>query len=310
LIGISITDGTLVSNPVISTSIQPFFQSFIYNELTTEIVGLERGGNNGGEVYLAKIDPNTGLVTPISQTSITNSITLNGGQTIDLANQWFHFVSNNRLYTVDIATGNTLYNPLIDTSTALYFDNIVYNEFDGNIYGLARNSDPPEIYLGKINPLNGNVTIISPAPIGQSFVLAGATIDPFSNIYYYKDNNDFVGVDILTGTISTTTPINYTQSNGDFFDFYYYSNEKLSLLSNQGFGNAIDFNFYPNPARDYIEIQGSTIDKVEILDVLGQLKYTLSEVKRRIDVSNLPYGTYFIKAYADGKFEVKKLIKN
>ncbi len=309
LVGIDMNNGSLVSNPTITTSIQPFFQSFIYNELTQEIIGLERGANNGGEVYLAKINPNSGVVTPISQTSITNSISLNGGQTIDLANQWFHFISNSKLYTVDIATGNTIYNPLIDTSSALYFDNIIYNEFDGNVYGLARNANPPEIFLARINPIDGVVTYISQTSIGQSFTLAGAAINPFSNTYFYKANENFVGVDITTGSVTSNPPIDYSQSNGDFFDYYYYPNEKISLLSNSNFSTKTDIEFYPNPTRNFISIENRGLDKIEIVDVSGRLMLSLKNHNNTFDVSNLPSGTYFIKAVIEGMPYTKKLIK-
>jgi hypothetical protein len=309
LIGIDMNNGALISNPTISTSIQPFYQSFIYNELTQEIVGLERGPNNGGEVYLSKINPVTGIVTPISQNSITNSITLNGGQTLDLANQWFHFVSNGRLYTIDIATGNTLYNPLIDTTTALFFDNIVYNEFDGNIYGLARNSSPAEIFLGKINPIDGTITLISQASIGQSITLAGATINPFTNTYFYKANGTFTGVDIGTGTITSNPAIDYSLSNGDFFDYYYYPNEKISLLSSTSFSSKLDFKFFPNPSIDFIYIEDNSYDKLDIMDISGRKQLSLSSKASRVNISQLPQGIYIVKAYFGKKSVVKKLIK-
>lgn len=310
LVGIDMNNGSLISNPTITTSLQPFFQSFIYNELTQEIIGLERGANNGGEVYLAKIDPNSGVVTPISQTSITNSISLNGGQTIDLANQWFHFISNSRLYTVDITTGNTIYNPLIDTSSALYFDNIIYNEFDGNVYGLARNANPPEIFLARINPVDGVVTLISQTSIGQSFTLAGSTINPFSNTYFYKANENFIGVDIASGVVTSNPPIDYSQSNGNYFDYYYYPNEKISLLSSSNFSPKMDLKFFPNPTKDVVYVENNDVDKIAVLDMTGRLILSLKNKDNTFNVSDLPSGTYFIKAYIAGKHYTSKLIKD
>jgi len=311
IIGVSINDGSLVSNSTISSSNQPFFQNFIYNEITQEIIGLERGGSsiNNGQVYLSKIDPVSGIVTTISQSTITNTITLNAGTTIDMANQWFHFVSNNRLFTIDISSGDMIYNPLID-STIGFFDNMVYNEFDGFIYGLVRNSNPPEIYLGKINPVDGNVTIISQNPVGQSFVLAGATIDPFNSIYYYKDNNNFIGVDIITGNIMSSVSIDYSQSNGNFFDFYYYANEKKSLLSTENIDDENNFNFYPNPAKDQISITTNFLNRLEIIDVFGRVYKSYDNIYNgaNIDLSTLSSGTYFLKVYFDNKSSVMKLM--
>jgi len=309
LIGIDINTGALISDPGINSSSQLNFQNFIYNEVTQDIIGLERGANNGGEVYLAKINPVTGIVTTISQASVTSTITFNGGQALDIANQWFHFMSNDRIYTIDIATGNVVYNPLIDNSSVLYFDNIIYNEFDGHIYGLGRNSNPPEIFLGRIDPTTGAVTLISQASIGQSITLAGTTIDPFSNVYYYKSGDNFIGVDITSGTVATSVPLDYTQSNGGIFDYYYYANEKKSLLSNQTFEDDVQLNVYPNPATNYISIEGNAYEKVEIRDVLGKLQLTSKYIASTIDVSKLSSGTYFVTIYRKDKTIVKKLIK-
>jgi hypothetical protein len=311
IIGVSINDGSLVSNPAISSSNQLSFQNFIYNEITQEIIGLERGGSSisNGQVYLSKIDPSNGVVTTISQSSITNTITLNAGTTIDMANQWFHFVSNDRLFTIDISTGNIVHNPLIDNSIG-FFDNIVYNEFDGLIYGLVRNSNPPEIYLGKINPVDGNVTPISQSPIGQSFVLAGATIDPFSGIYYYKDDNNFVGVDIITGTVVSSVSIDYSQSNGSFFDFYYYANEKKSLLSVEDIEREQAFDFYPNPVNDKISITTKFLNSLEVIDVYGRVHKSYENINdgANIDLSTLSSGTYFLKGYFENNSSVKKMV--
>lgn len=309
IVGIDITNGSLLSNPLINSSSQLNFQSFIYNEITQEIIGLERGANNGGEVYLAKIDPITGIVTTISQTSVTSTITFNGGQALDIANQWFHFVSNGRIYTIDVATGNVVYNPLIDNSSVAYFDNIIYNEFDGHIYGLGRNSNPPEIFLGRINPTNGAVTLISQASIGQSITLAGTTIDPFNNIYYYKSGDNFVGVDITSGNVATSVPLDYTQSSGGIFDYYYYANEKKSLLSDNSFEGRVPFKFYPNPTSDYISIEGTGYKKLEILNLSGQVVYEAEFTNTSFDISKLPSGIYLLKAYNKNSTEVKKLIK-
>lgn len=172
LLGIDITSGQLVTDLPITTSIQPYYQNFVYNEVTQELIGLERGTNVADEVYLSVIDPQTGIVTPISQNSITNSITLDGGFTIDLINQWFHFVSNGQLLSVDISTGQVVHSPTIDTSQVAYFDNILYNASDGKLYGLGRNSQPPEIFLGEIDPITGIVTLISQQSISTGFLLA------------------------------------------------------------------------------------------------------------------------------------------
>ncbi len=66
--------------------------------------------------------------------------------------------------------------------------------------------------------------------------------------------------------------------------------------------NPIDFSIYPNPASNFIKISieneaGLLPREVQILDLLGLVvtKLELNDGNNRIDISNLPRGTYFIK---------------
>jgi hypothetical protein len=309
-IGIDINNGSLVSSPVISGSSNSpsTFSNFLYNELTQNIIGLELFGLNNG-IYLSEIDPITGMVTKISTSSIANVVNVGGGQALDLSNQWYHFISNDRIMTIDISTGALLHNPLIDTSKSQFFDNIIYNESDGNIYGLARNSSPLEIFLGRIDPITGNVTVISGNSLGQYFNVSGAAIDPFSNIYYFQTDQSFVSVDISTGNVINSPFFDSSQTNGGNFGLFYYANERISLLDNQGFSLKSEFDFYPNPSNNVIFVEGDKIEKVEIIDIFGRVQVISNSANSSIDVSHLADGTYFVKAFYNNSVSVKKLLK-
>jgi photosystem II stability/assembly factor-like uncharacterized protein len=76
--------------------------------------------------------------------------------------------------------------------------------------------------------------------------------------------------------------------------------------------NAItDFNFYPNPAKDFIVIN-STVKTagIKLFNTIGELIYdgvTSEEV--RIDISNYPAGIYFAEWRTGDKVVVKKFVK-
>ncbi len=312
LIGIDISTGNLVTDVPISTSIQPYFQNFVYNELTQELIGLERGQNGGNQVYLSKIDPQTGIVTPVSQNSITDAITLNAGSTIDLNNQWFQFVSNGQLFSVDIATGQVVHSPVIDTSQVAFFDNILFNAADGNLYGLGRNSQPAEIFLSQIDPVTGLVTLISQQSISEGFSLSGAAINPFSGIYYFKGLNEFKGVSLNSGNVVTSTPLDFSVSNGDFFDYYYYSGKVAALLNTQNLRSKQNIDIYPNPVESILTVKSDSFSTIQIFDLRGTL---LSEKEVRnanttiLDMSEFARGIYILKLKSEEQSLVKKIIK-
>ena len=70
----------------------------------------------------------------------------------------------------------------------------------------------------------------------------------------------------------------------------------------------ISFTIYPNPAQEVLNIEPQQqIDSVKIYNLQGQLINEVSS--RRIDVSQLSAGLYFVQLAIDGKTVTKKFIK-
>lgn len=67
---------------------------------------------------------------------------------------------------------------------------------------------------------------------------------------------------------------------------------------------------YPNPANGVFYIEGSTLNKVEIMDVSGKLVYQtiLRPGRNTITVSSLPPGIYMTKIYSKEGIAAKKII--
>lgn len=69
---------------------------------------------------------------------------------------------------------------------------------------------------------------------------------------------------------------------------------------------------YPNPAQDFVVLQAEdVIESVSIFSLSGQQVYTAKpgQQMERIDVSQLPTGTYVLRAQIGGQEGVTKLIK-
>jgi hypothetical protein len=84
-----------------------------------------------------------------------------------------------------------------------------------------------------------------------------------------------------------------------------------TTLSNAGFDN-LNFNYYPNPTSNILNISYSNdISEVSVTNAIGQVvlnsKFNSNNVK--IDLSNLPNATYFVKVVADGNEKTVKVIK-
>jgi len=85
---------------------------------------------------------------------------------------------------------------------------------------------------------------------------------------------------------------------------------------NENNTNTGDFNVYPNPSQQFINVQlndvTDKITKIELIDLLGKTIYVNNfyENKIQIPVSNLTNGTYFIKVYSNDKVLMRKLFIN
>lgn len=75
---------------------------------------------------------------------------------------------------------------------------------------------------------------------------------------------------------------------------------------------SFDFSFYPNPVNDVLNLKAnSTIDQVEILNLLGQKVFvdTPNSLQKSVDFSDLQSGIYLVKVAIDGSEGTFKIVK-
>ena len=212
-----------MKNALLLSLFLPFFLSA---QTTSTLYGLARNFNPA-QVYLASMQPGTGVVTEISPSSIAPGYSLTPLSAIDPVNNKFYFsVGGPYMLSVDLNSG------LADTVTlnippGTYLDQMQYNCSDSSLYGIYRQVTPPELYLAKVNANTGACTIISPTSVAQSFSLtAKSTIDPVNGIFYFiaGSNNGVIltGVDLTTGLTVSQTGISFT-GPGEHFDMLTYN---------------------------------------------------------------------------------------
>ena len=73
---------------------------------------------------------------------------------------------------------------------------------------------------------------------------------------------------------------------------------------------AFESSVYPNPAQDYVMVESSEADYVEVVDVYGRVMFS-SEMSEsvRVDMSEFASGIYFVKLQAKGATAVQKIMK-
>jgi len=76
--------------------------------------------------------------------------------------------------------------------------------------------------------------------------------------------------------------------------FYYENNDSLpvNIIQNK----PLNISIYPNPANDVLYISNfETVEKVEILNTVGQMVQQVNQPQNNISLNGLPAATYFVK---------------
>ncbi|MFK8060869.1 MAG: T9SS type A sorting domain-containing protein, partial [Polaribacter sp.] len=118
------------------------------------------------------------------------------------------------------------------------------------------------------------------------------------------------------GKVTFYTAVNASSGQGSFNnqDQVVTANTSSPSLSISE-ARRLDFDMYPNPASDKIQIQlSSEINEatVQFYDLVGRvaLAKKITKSNEAIDVSNLTSGIYLLKIVSDGKVGSQKFIKN
>ncbi|WP_431159335.1 T9SS type A sorting domain-containing protein, partial [Winogradskyella poriferorum] len=150
-------------------------------------------------------------------------------------------------------------------------------------------------------------------PASGPFNLEGAPAGT-CDIWYLRYTGDIglgtvTNVADLSGCFDLSNPISVTRLTGIDCD----------ALSVDDVNFAFDFNLYPNPARDVINLEFNTNNAVDlqirVFDMLGKQVLQSTSVQQdrmTLDISDLSLGTYFINVtnLKTGFETVKRILKN
>jgi hypothetical protein len=206
-----------------------------YSQLNNTMFGLART-TNPAAVYLATMNPATGIATNVGQTSVSTSINLTGAALNPYSNQ-FCFIGDNGLKSIDLTTGQITNTATVNNPNGVgYFDLFRFNTSDSLMYGLSRrNITNPQtgvvtgaMYLATIDATTGTITEISPTSVGQGFAYSGSAIDPHQMVFYFSTGSQLVGLDMYNGSIYSNPTLSFP-NGGQNFDNFTYSCADTSL---------------------------------------------------------------------------------
>lgn len=113
-----------------------------------------------------------------------------------------------------------------------------FSQLGNTMYGLARTTNPPGVYIATMNPVTGIATNIGQASVSSSINLTGAALNPYSNQFCFFGDNGLKSIDLSTGLITSTATINNPNGTGNFNLFRFNTSDSLMYgLSNRNITN-------------------------------------------------------------------------
>lgn len=103
----------------------------------------------------------------------------------------------------------------------------VHSQLGNTMYGLARTSNPPAVYVAAMNPVTGIATNISQSSVSTSINLTGAALNPYSNQFCFIGDTGLKSVDLSTGQLTNSATINNPNGSGYFDLFRFNTSDSL-----------------------------------------------------------------------------------
>jgi len=316
LLAFDLNTGDLIRKISITNYLNSTFHGINYNYRDSTLYGIavDAAGLN---IKLAKLDPYTGSVTPISDSSLAASYSVLTGTALDHVHSIYYFETNknpaNHLIGVDLHSGDLISDLPIGIDSGDRFGPIEYNCHDSTLYGLAGNYTHGR-KLASINPYNGAVTFLSKYNIADTILNEQITIDPFQQVFYFEaTDRTYRGANINSGylvTMSSITPLPGSYFTGFLFNHTCYLHSASFIGENKIHP---ELTIFPNPVFDKLNIRSSTpLFKVEILDFTGKSVLTenchgLNEIQT--DLTNFPEGIYLVRINNESANVSSKFVK-
>lgn len=278
-----------------------------FNSSDTTIYCLSNLTPSVSAVFLAKINPQSGIVSFVSSSSLSSSINGSAGSTIDPVNKKYYFVSANNIFSIDLFTG--VASNIAPLSKVI--NQIVFNCEDATIYCLSNptSGTVSAIALSKVNPITGSVTVISSSSVA-SYINGNAysAIDFQNQNYCFVSLNDIISLNLQTGAVS------YSSILSNVINLMASSSTcqiETSINSYSNFKD--DIAIFPNPSQNEVNIvvnnrKNKTIE-MKLFDSIGNLlKSEIENTKDNVTISkgNLSNGFYYLSVYLDN-VQIKSL---
>ena len=132
------------------------------------------------------------------------------------------------------------------------------------------------------------------------------------NVFYYPNPEDDFP-QLPAGRKNLLKSFEFYAQNADDMQLSYVTTYELSYEVIEGASVeevAFTTSIYPNPAQDFVMVESSEADYIEVVDVNGKVMFS-AEMNEfvKVDMSEFASGVYFVRLQANGATSVQKIMK-
>ncbi len=249
----------------------------------------------GSSKELITINTETGELTTIGK---ANDIY---GMSYDVTTNTMYAVSNTELFTVDLATGNTM--PVVSMNVSESTFTTLACDANGNLFSLNLNDSK----LYSIDKTTGNATAIGAVGKEPNYA-QDMEFDKTTGILYYT-YCDLAEVFLCTVNVTTggLTKIYDFPEQMSGMAIPYSTNIGVNDVAK----NLKNISIFPNPARDVVNISADEkVKAIKVTNLLGSivLYKTLNSNDIQIDIANFENGIYCFSIETTSNTFIRKII--
>lgn len=111
---------------------------------------------------------------------------------------------------------NRIFNFLI---IAVSLPLLSFGQLGSTMYGLYRPMSPVSVSLIEIDPTTGVMTPVGNQVLSTTINITGVSLNPYELSYSYQDDNSWITLSVLDGSILSDVTVNLPSATGDFNNF-------------------------------------------------------------------------------------------
>lgn len=102
-----------------------------------------------------------------------------------------------------------------------------FGQLGSTMYGLHRQMNPLTVSLVEIDPTTGVMTPVGNQVLSTTVNTTGVSLNPYELSYSYQDDNSWISLSVLDGSVLSDVTVNLPSTTGDFNNFRFNTADSI-----------------------------------------------------------------------------------